>query len=232
MRDKEIERRMVCEKEERQKVYGDFIERFLEDNPELKAKAERLERYLKEQYKEEYQDLVDIKYCGYSSPVYSLAHELESKNIDYKRKLEYYESGHSEDAKKPVFESNEDCLKRVITNNYTRLFHDIEKLEITEVDLADIKSKISSKTYDSLIYAIDEFNKKKLEDKFYDKIHMCHTWDLNHHNGRYDELPYGDEIDKITLLLEKYGFYHHEYELDRKTAKDTFSTTFVGPYIG
>ena len=64
MRDKEIERRMVCEKEERQKSYGDFIERFLEDNPELKAKAERLERYLKEQYKEEYQDLVDIKYCG------------------------------------------------------------------------------------------------------------------------------------------------------------------------
>ena len=98
--------------------------------------------------------------------------------------------------------------------------------------MADIKSKISSKTYDSLIYAIDEFNKKKLEDKFYDKIHMCHTWDLNHHNGRYDELPYGDEIDKITLLLEKYGFYYHEYELDRKTAKDTFSTTFVGPYIG
>ena len=231
MRDKEIERRMVCEKEERQKSYGDFIERFLEDNPELKAKAERLERYLKEQYKEEYQDLVDIKYCGYSSPVYSLAHELESKNIDYKRKLEYYESGYSEDAKKPVFETNEDCLKRVITNNYARLFHDIEKLEISEADLADIKSKISSKTYDSLIYAIDEFNKKKLEDKFYDKIHMCHTWDLNHHNGRYDELPYGDEIDKITILLEKYGFYHHEYELDRKTAKDTFSTTFIGPYI-
>lgn len=232
MRDKEIERRMVCEKEERQKAYGDFIERFLEDNPELKVKAERLERYLKEQYKEEYQDLVDIKYCGYSSPVYSLAHELESKNIDYKRKLEYYESGHSEDAKKPVFESNEDCLKRVITNNYTRLFHDIEKLEISEADLADIKSKISSKTYDSLIYAIDGFNKKKLEDKFYDKIHMCHTWDLNYHNGRYDELPYGDDIDKIAVLLEKYGFYHHEYELDRKTAKDTFSTTFVGPYIG
>lgn len=232
MRDEKIERRMMCEKEERQKAYGDFIERFLEDNPELKAKAERLERYLKEQYKEEYRDLVNIKYCGYSSPVYSLAYELESKNSDYRRKLEYYESGYSEDAKKPAFESNEDCLKRVITNNYTRLFHDIEKLEITEVDLADIKSKISSKTYDSLIYAIDEFNNKKLEDKFYDKIYMCHTWDLNHHNGRYDELPYGDEIDKITILLEKYGFYHHEYELDRKTAKDTFSTTFVGPYIG
>ena len=232
MRDERIVNDMMEEMANRKKKYGNFIEKFLNDNPELKAKAERLERYLKEKYKEEYQDLIDIRYCGYSSPVYSLAHEIESKNDDYNRKLEYFESGYSEDVKKPVFETDEDCLKRVITNNYTRLFHDIEKLEISEADLADIKSKISSKTYDSLIYAIDEFNNKKLEDKFYDKIHMCHTWDLNYHNGRYDELPYGDEIDKIKVLLEKYGFYHHEYELDRKTAKDTFSTTFVGPYIG
>ena len=231
MRDKEIERRMICEKEERQKAYGNFIERFLEDNPELKAKAERLERYLKEQYKEEYQDLVDIKYCGYSSPVYSLAHELETKNIDYKRKLEYYESGYSEDAKKPVFESNEDCLKRVITNNYTRLFHDIEKLEISEDDLNDIKSKLSSKTYSGLIYTIDRFHERKAEDKLNDKIVLLHTWDLNYHNGRYDELPYGGELDKIETLLEKYGFHRSEYELDRKTVKDVCSTTYIGPYI-
>lgn len=225
------EERMTRETKDRKEKYGKVIEKFLDENPELKAKAERLEKYLKDKYKEEYQDLVDIKYCGYSSPVYSLAHEIETKNNSYNRKLEYYESGYSEDAVKPIFESDEDCLRRVITNNYTRLFHDIEKLEISEADLIDIKSKLSSKTYSGLIYAIDRFNERKIEDKLHDKIILLHTWDSNYHNGRCDELPYGSELDKIEALLEKYGFHRSEYELDRKTVKDVFSTTYIGPYI-
>ena len=225
------EERMKRETEDRKEKYGKVIEKFLDENPELKTKAERLEKYLKNKYKEEYQDLIDIRYCGYSSPVYSLAHEIETKNSSYNRELEYYESGYSEDAKKPIFESDEDCLRRVITNNYTRLFHDIDKLEVSEADLADIKSKLSSKTYSGLIYAIDRFNEKKAEDKLHDKIILLHTWDSNYHNGRYDELPYGSELDKIETLLEKYGFHRSEYELDRKSVKDVFSTTYIGPYI-
>ena len=51
MRDERIVNDMMEEMAERKKKYGDFIEKFLNDNPELKAKADRLERYLKEKYK-------------------------------------------------------------------------------------------------------------------------------------------------------------------------------------
>lgn len=231
MRDERIVNDMMEETTNGKKKYGNFIEKFLNDNPELKSKAERLEKYLKEKYKEEYQDLVDIRYCGYSSPVYSLAYEIESKNRDYNRDLEYFEGGYSKDAKKPVFESDEDCLRRVITNNYTRLFHDIEKLEISEEDLANLKERISEDTYRKFTEAIDKFNKRKEKDKEYDKFYLYHTWDINYHNGRYDELCYGEEIKKIKDLMKEYGFRMYEREIDRKTVEDLFTTTYIGSRI-
>ena len=55
---------------------------------------------------------------------------------------------------------------------------------------------------------------------------MCHTWDINHANGRYDDMIFRECMDRIETILNKYGFRRREMEVDRKCVKDTFTTNY------
>ena len=189
----------------------EFLNKFLKDNPEYKEKCDRLTNYIQKDYKDEFKKFKSYLYNGESGWIMTdLSYELSRKK---------------EIEKDKPYQDSYSYLRDIIDKNYNRLFHDIFKLVLSEEDMDYLKKNLSERTFDALIYSVEDFNKRKCCEKWVDELYLCHTWDINHHR-RYDMLPFGDELDKIEEILSKYGFHRYEIEVDRKTVKDVFTTSF------
>lgn len=182
-----------------------FLNKFFSENQEYEKKVDRISNYIKSQYKKEYQEFHDYKYEGMSGWIMTdLSYELGNygpKN----EKLAY------------------DFLKKTIDEDYDKLFkNDVLEIKISEEDNNYLKENISDRAYSRLMKAIEKYNKDKKENPWIDSFYLLHAWDTNYCNGRYDDLIYGGDIDKIKDIMRKYGFHHSDYELDRKTVEDKF----------
>ena len=205
--------------------HQEYLEEWLKNNKDLKPKIDRLEKFLKSTYKEEVREFISYLYNGSHSPVYSLCDEIRSKQYSYDYHMSSYNSGCV--SEKPAYQDLGSYLRDKVNEHYEKVFHDVEKVELSEDDLKYLQNSISKYAYECLIESVENYNSKKKTD--FDNttdIILCHTWDVNHSNGRYDTLIYGSDIDKIEEVLKKHGFRRREYEVDRKCVKDTFTTNY------
>lgn len=182
-----------------------YLNEFFKANPEFEKKCDRISNYIKSQYKKEFQEFYDYRYQGMSGWIMTdLSYEL--RNYGPKdEKLAYK------------------FLKKTINEDYDKLFkNDVVEIRLSEEDDLYLKESISDKAYKRLMRAIEGYNNGKKENPWVDSFYLTHAWDTNYCNGRYDDLIYGGDIDKIKDIMRKYGFHHSDYELDRKTVEDKF----------
>lgn len=205
--------------------HGQYLEKWLKENKDLKPKIDRLDAFLKKAYKKEVQEYISYLYNGSECSVYSLSDVIRSKQYSDDYEMESYKNGCRNE--KPEYQDLGSYLRDKVNEHYDKTFHDVEKIELSQDDLMYIKENASKHAYETLLYAVEEYNKNKIEDfNGTTEIKLCHTWDINHSNGRFDSMIFGESMDRIEDVLKKYGFRRREYELDRKCVIDTFTTDY------
>ena len=217
----ETKREMDLAKE----LNGAYLEKWVRDNKDLKQKIERLDTFLKNSYKEEVKEYISYLYNGSECGVHSLSDEIRLRDAHYNYEMECYGYGYRK--QKPEYQDLGSYLREKVEEKYNKVFHDVEKIELSEEDIKYLNDNASKHAYDTLLYAVEEYNKNKANDfNGTTEIRLCHTWDINHSNGRFDTLIFGESMDVIETILEKYGFRRRERELDRKCVLDTFTTNY------
>lgn len=224
-----LDERIVMETKEEMELnkerYGKYLEKWLRDNKDLKAKIERLDTLLKNSYKKEVREFISYLYNGSECGVDSLSEEIRLRDSHYNYEMECYNYGYRK--QKPEYQDLGLYLRENVEEKYNKVFHDVEKIDLTTEDLKYLQDNASKHAYNTLIYAIEEYNKNKITDfNGTTEIRLLHTWDVNHSNGRYDSLIFGESMDVIESILSKFGFRRRERELDRKCVLDTFTTNY------
>ena len=182
-----------------------YLNKFFSENLEYKSKVDRISNHIKSYYKKEYQEFHDYMYEGMSGWIMTdLSYQLGNYGPK-DEKLSY------------------DFLKNQSNKDYDKLFkNDVLEIKLSEEDDLYLKENISEKAYKRLMNVIENYNKDKKQNPWTDSFYLTHAWDCNYCNGHYDDLIYGGDIDRIKAIMEKYGFHHNDYELDRKTVEDKF----------
>lgn len=224
-----LDERIIMETKEEMELnkerYGKYLEKWLRDNKDLKAKIERLDTLLKNSYKEEVKEFISYLYNGSECGVDSLSEEIRLRDSHYQYEMECYNYGYRK--QKPEYQDLGSYLREKVEEKYNKVFHDVESIQLSEDDIEYVKENASKHAYDTLIYAVEEYNKNKKNDfNGTTEIRLLHTWDINHSNGRFDSLIFGSSMDVIETILEKFGFRRKERELDRKCVLDTFTTNY------
>lgn len=213
------------EYETRKEFYGEYLEKWLKSNKELKPKIDRIDKWLKSLYKEEIREYISYLYAGYEHPIYSLSSEILSKQYSYDNEMYSYKYGYRDT--KPEYQDLGSYLRERVELHYSKLFHDVPEIILAEDDIKYLQENISNKALERLLDRIEDYNANKKKDfNNTTDIIMCHTWDINHANGRYDDMIFGECMDRIETILNKYGFRRREMEVDRKCVKDTFTTNY------
>ena len=202
-----------------------YLEKWLKENKDLKPKIDRLDAFLKKSYKKEVQEYISYLYNGSECSVYSLSDVIRSKQYSDDYEMESYKNGCRNE--KPEYQDLGSYLRDKVNEHYDKTFHDVESIDLSEEDIKYLNDNASKHAYDTLLYAVEEYNKNKIEDfNGTTEIRLLHTWDVNHSNGRFDSLIFGESMDVIESILSKFGFRRRERELDRKCVLDTFTTNY------
>ena len=224
-----LDERIIMERKREMELnkecYGTYLEKWVKDNKDLKSKLDRLNKLLKDSYKDEVKEYISYLYNGSECGVDSLSEEIRLRDSHYQYEMECYGYGYRK--QKPEYQDLGSYLREKVEEKYNKVFHDVEKIELSENDLNYLKENASKYAYDVLLSAVKEYNEKKLAD-FYNttEIRLCHTWDINHSNGRYDTMIFGESMNVIETILNKFGFRRREREIDRKCVLDTFTTNY------